>query len=91
MADKNEKLNAKPSKKMTGEEIANDPYIQSLVKKRAERLAKIREKYKDDPVPEKKEEPESREDYIKKTNQRYINMIRDKRIKKAKDRMKGDE
>lgn len=89
MADK--KYDVSPSKKAV-EEAQDDPYFKKLKEKRAERLKKIKDKLADDPIPKEKEpEKESREDYLKRTNKRYINMLRDKRIMQGKNRMKKSE
>ena len=89
MVDKNKKLNVSPSKEAI-EKAKDDPYYKKLAKRRAERLAKTRAKLSNEPMPEK-ETSMSKEDYIKKTNKPYIDSLRQKRIRRAKDKLGKDE
>lgn len=84
MADK--KYDVKPSKKAI-EEAKDDPYYKKLKEKRAKRMAEAAKRRESESLPEEKEEKESRGDYLKRTNKRYLDMLKNKRIMKALDKM----
>jgi len=85
---KDQKYNVK-SKKISKDEIDNDPLLKKLAAKRMERLQQTREKLAKEPMPERKQE-ESKSEFIERTNPAYIKRLLDMRLKRRRDR-KEDE